>query len=217
MAVQAGVAPLDRANLLSRTLAVLSRGGWAKADVRLVRDGETLVIVKDFGTGTGLLRRWVSPWFLRREMRAYRCLADHPCVPRLIRSLDRRAFVLEYRPGEPLSRSLRGRISETFISELRSAIRGCHARGVVHLDLRHRSNVLAGEDGRPVLLDFASAICIPPERGGLTWILRLLRRIDESALRKWEQRLESQDSGAPASCSSSGTNSEGSRGDSRPM
>ena len=191
--------PLDRANLRSRTLAVLSRGGWAKADVRLVRDGETLVIVKDFGSGPGLLRRWISPWFLRREMRAYGFLSDHPCVPRLIRSLDRRAFVLEYRPGERLSRSLRGRVSNTFISELRSAIRGCHARGVVHLDLRHRSNVLAGEDGHPVLLDFASAICIPPERGSLRWILGLLRRVDESALRKWEQRLGNQDSGAPAS------------------
>ena len=199
MAAEGGLAPLDRTNLLPRTLAILSRGGWVKADVLLVRDGESLVIVKDFGTRRGLLRDQVSPWLVRRELRAYRYLSGHPCVPKLIRSLDRLAFVLEYRPGEPLSRSLQGHVSATFVSELAAAIRGVHERGVVHLDLRHRSNILAGEDGHPVLLDFASAICIPPSAKGLGWLLRLLGRIDESALGKWEQRLGVQDVDSPAS------------------
>ena len=56
MAAEGGLAPLDRTNLLPRTLAILSRGGWVKADVLLVRDGESLVIVKDFGTRRGFLR-----------------------------------------------------------------------------------------------------------------------------------------------------------------
>ena len=47
-----------------------------------------------------------------------------------------------------------------------------HRRGVAHLDLRHRSNVLVGENGDPILIDFGSAITFHP--GGLLgrWLLQ---------------------------------------------
>jgi serine/threonine protein kinase len=64
-----------------------------------------------------------------------------------------------------------------------------HRRGVVHLDLRHRSNILAGRDGRPILLDFASALRFDRS----TWWGRvgvvLLGSVDRRALRKWRVRL----------------------------
>jgi hypothetical protein len=94
-----------------------------------------------------------------------------------------------------------------------------HARGVAHLDLRHRSNVLADAEGHPVLLDFASAVCVRPGGWAARWVLPWLMRIDARALRKWEVRLSPQagSSGASAAESASGTGSEGSRGASRPM
>jgi hypothetical protein len=60
---------------------------------------------------------------------------------------------------------------------------------VVHLDLRHRSNVLAGEDGRPVLVDFASALRLG--RGGALRrrLVRWLGGVDRRALAKWEAKL----------------------------
>ena len=64
-----------------------------------------------------------------------------------------------------------------------------HERGVAHLDLRHRSNILAGEDGHPVLLDFASAICFRRGGWGARLLLPWLARIDRGALAKWEARL----------------------------
>ena len=54
-----------------------------------------------------------------------------------------------------------------------------HARGVVHLDLRQRKNILIAGD-RPWLIDFANAM-----KGKLT---AKLRGIDESALLKFKQR-----------------------------
>jgi serine/threonine protein kinase len=158
--------------------------------VLLARDAERLVVVKDFGPRSGLVRRLLGPWITGREMRAYRLLAGVSAVPRLLGCLDELALVLEYRPGTLLSRSLRGKLPPGFMGELRDAVGAMHARGVVHLDLRHRSNVLAGEDGRPVVIDFASALCFRP--GGLAARLLLpwLARIDRGALRKWEQRIE---------------------------
>jgi hypothetical protein len=64
-----------------------------------------------------------------------------------------------------------------------------HRRGVVHLDLRHRSNVMVGEGGEPILIDFGSAFCCRP--GGLAarLLLPLLARLDLLALAKWRSRL----------------------------
>jgi hypothetical protein len=92
---------------------------------------------------------------------------------------------------------------------------------VVHLDLRHRSNVLLGDDGHPVLLDFATALHLRPERLAGRLLLPVLRRFDRGAVDKWRDRLASgpgaQDSGASrAAPSGSGGASDGARGASRP-
>ncbi|MBW2272335.1 MAG: hypothetical protein JRG96_03620 [Deltaproteobacteria bacterium] len=169
---------------------MLNRGGWGNPDVLLARDAERLVVVKDFGPRSGLVRWLLGRWITGREMRAYRVLSELAAVPRLLGRLDALALVLEYRPGVLLSRSLRGSLLPGFMDELRDAVGAMHARGVVHLDLRHRSNVLAGEDGHPVLIDFASALCFRP--GGLAARLLLpwFARIDRGALHKWAQRIE---------------------------
>jgi RIO-like serine/threonine protein kinase len=54
-----------------------------------------------------------------------------------------------------------------------------HERGVVHLDLRQRKNILVDGD-RPWVIDFANAL-----RGRLA---SKLAGVDESALLKWKQR-----------------------------
>jgi serine/threonine protein kinase len=217
---------LTRESLEACTVEVLNRGGSGNPDVLLARDADRLVVVKDFAPRRGRLRRRLGRWITSREVRAYRVLEGVTWVPRLLGSLDELALVLEYRPGVLLSRSLRGKLPSGFVAELRDAVGAMHDRGVVHLDLRHRSNVLAGEDGHPVLIDFASALCFRP--GGLAARLLLpwLARIDRGALCKWELRLEpelepgarDQDpaAGSPGS-GKKGTGSLGSRGAKRPM
>jgi predicted Ser/Thr protein kinase len=180
---------LTRADLAARTVEVLSRGGWGNPDVFLVECAGGLVVVKDFRPRSWWLRWTWGAWANRREARAYRALEGLASVPRLLGRLDRHAFVLEYRAGTQLSRSLVLTVPREFISELTGAVSQMHARGVVHLDLRHRSNVLAGEDGHPVLLDFASALCFRPGGWFARWALPWLARIDLGALHKWDLRL----------------------------
>jgi hypothetical protein len=178
----------SRRELSSRVVETLSRGGWGNPDVLLVEGAGGFVVVKDFAARPA----WIHPlgrWLTRRELRAYRQLRGHSCVPRLLGSVDALAFCLEYRPGEILTRKLRGRLPATFLGELSDALTEMHARGVAHLDLRHRSNVLAGRDGRPVLLDFASAACFSPGGVAARWLLPWLVRIDRRAFEKWQARL----------------------------
>lgn len=181
---------ITRNSLAGQVVRVLSRGGAGNSDVTLVRDGDGVYVVKDFAA-RGPIVRCIAPWLIRRELRAYAQLADHPSVPRVIGRLDRLAFVLEYRPGEILGPGLASWVPDTFIEDLYEAILGMHARGVVHLDLRHRSNALADADGKPVLIDFASALCFRPRGVAARWLLPLLGWIDTRAVRKWQRQLES--------------------------
>jgi predicted Ser/Thr protein kinase len=200
----------SRAELQAGVREVLHRGNRRNPDVFLVEHAGARFVVKDFAPRGALVRACLGPWLLGREIRAYRVLAGHPAVPRLLGRIDRLAFAVEYRPGRRLSRRLVGRVPPGFVEALAGAVRAMHARGVVHLDLRHRSNVLLGEDGAPVLIDFASALRFPP---GVRWLVPVFAWVDRRAVAKWRARLAPQE----ASASTGGASSQaGSRGASRP-
>jgi serine/threonine protein kinase len=179
----------NRSDLALKTCATLNRGRWGNPDVLLVETGAGRVVVKDFAPRSRWVRRWLAPWLLSREELAYQRLAGVEAVPRLMGRLDAEALVIEYRPGTLLSRSLRGTLPKAFMPDLEAAIHALHDRGIVHLDLRHRGNILAGEDGRPVVIDFASALRFDPASRMGRGLIALFSWIDRRALLKWRARL----------------------------
>jgi len=182
---------LSRREMADRKCEVLNRGGWGNADVLLVETEGGQVVVKDFAPRGRWVRRFLAPRLIAREERAYRRLEGVPAVPRLLGRLDRDALVIEYRPGVLLSRSLSGRLPPDFLGELEETIDEMHRRGVVHLDLRHRSNILAGADGRPVVIDFASALRFDSATIWGRALVTLFGWVDRRALDKWRVRLVS--------------------------
>ncbi len=183
---------ISRDALARRVRSILHEGGPGNPDVLLVdaeRAGDPPVVVKDYAPRSGFVRRLLAPALLRREARAYRRLEGIGAVPRLLGRVDDLALVFEYRPGQLLSRSLRGRLPEAFLPELEAAVQEMHRRGVVHLDLRHRSNILAGEDGHPVLIDFASALRFDASKPWGRAACAALAAVDRRALEKWRVRL----------------------------
>jgi len=64
-----------------------------------------------------------------------------------------------------------------------------HARGVAHIDLRKRDNILVTQDGRPCIIDFNASFCFDPAGPGARILFPILRRIDDSAVLKWKSRL----------------------------
>jgi hypothetical protein len=202
---------LTRENLPQRALVRLARGGAVSADVWLVDSDAGRVVVKDFGARAGWLRASLGRWLAGRECRVHERLASHPAVPRLLGRIDERAFALEHRPGVRFSRRRPWTFSREFGLALEARVRELHACGVVHLDLAHRSNVRAGLDGAPVLIDFGAALAFRP--GGLAarCLLPLLARLDRRAVAKWQRRLADQ-----SAAGAGGAASEGARGESRP-
>jgi len=181
---------LRRSELAVRTIEALNRGNWANPDVLLVEcsDGRR-VVVKDYKPRSALVRWTYGRFITRREARAYRLLEGSPAVPTLLGEVDALALVIEYRPGTRMSRDLAGKLPATFMGELRNAVSSMHARGVIHLDLRHRSNVLADASGHPVLIDFASAVFFKPSGIWFRWLGPSLAKVDWGAVRKWEVRV----------------------------
>ncbi len=178
-----------RGALAASVVERLQQGRWRSPDVLLIEGDGGCVVVKDFGPRAPWLRQTLGRFLVWRELRAYRALRGHPSVPRLIGRLDAFAFAVEYRPGEKMTREVTGRVAPGFSQNLESAVRSMHESGVAHLDLRHRSNVLVGEDGEPILIDFASAVCFRPGGAAARWLLPLLARYDLRAVEKWRQRL----------------------------
>lgn len=210
------LAGMTRAALAERTVAVLHRGSGRSPDVFLVDLGGQRVVVKDFAPRPRWLAATWGRFLVSREVSAYRALAGLNCVPRLLGRVDGLALTLEYRPGRRMSRKLAGALAPGFPARLEAAVRAMHARGVVHLDLRHRSNVLVDERGEPVLIDFASAVRLAPRSWLGRALLPWLTRIDRRAVAKWRQRLEPAGGGASDAAAVAGPASDARRGASRP-
>lgn len=81
-------------------------------------------------------------------------------------------------------------VADDFFPRFRRLLAEVHARGVAHVDLHKRENVLVDDRGRPHLIDFQISFSLP-RRPGLTtalfgWLLTILQRSDDYHLLKHE-------------------------------
>lgn len=155
--------------------------------IRRIEFGGKPAIVKDYRGRSLLARSIVGPSLVRREFRILRRLEGLPGVPRALAVLGGAALVVEYVEGRPFSKYQPGDMPGSVYQELCDIVRGMHARGVVHLDLRQKKNFLLTPDNHPCLLDFGGAVA-PGPGSILRAFLPAMRRVDESALLKVKQR-----------------------------
>ena len=128
------------------------------------------------------------PRCLAREWRALAALAGLPGVPRALVRLPG-AIVVSYLDGEPLAhRRLLRSEREAFFAALLARVEQMHARGVVHLDLRQRRNIVCGVDGQPGLLDFEAALVLDATRVWGRLALYWGRKVDRLAILKHKAR-----------------------------
>ncbi len=178
---------LDPAALEAATLRWLRPRARNRPDLRLIEWRGERLVVKDWRVASLLLRPHARRC-LAREWRALAALAGVPGVPRaLVRLPD--AIVVSYLDGEPLAyRRLERDAREAFFAALLAKVEQMHARGVVHLDLRQRRNILCGADGQPAVLDFEAAVVLDPARVWGRLALYWGRKVDRLAILKHKAR-----------------------------
>jgi RIO-like serine/threonine protein kinase len=167
----------------------LAQGSALKPAVFLVRGREGTCVVKD-ARSTALLWRPFARALLRREERVLVRLDGLEGVPRLLGRVDADAIAMTLVEGRPLSHETAREASGDFFERLERLVDAIHARGVVHLDLRQKRNVLVGKDGLPRVIDFGAALSPPPP------LALALRAIDRTAALKF--RLKYRPATVPA-------------------
>ncbi len=150
-------AGLTRANLHRYLLRRLRPAGSTRPELLLLEDRGQRAVMKDYRSSGWLLSWLVGPWLIGREERIYRLLAGAPGVPRLICRLDRHALLVHHIEGQSCAEYPDGSLPVEFFDRLRRVVEGLHARGVVHCDIKNRSNIVVGDRLEPYIVDFASA------------------------------------------------------------
>ncbi len=184
--LRASVDIMNRKEIKEKSVR-LTRGHFGKPDLNQVNIEGLSVMVKDVGEKHFFLRWTLGLWLIHKEWKIYSRLIGVGGVPRPVERIDRFAFAIEFIPGRPISR--REPFPSSFFPNLEKALREVHARGVVHMDLRHKGNILISERGEPFLIDFNSSFAFK-EKGILRrYLFPLLQWIDYGGLLKLKKRI----------------------------
>jgi len=163
------------------------KGGFLSPVIRLVPHDGGRAILKDFRSRNPVTRSVLGPILVRREHAILRHLAGVPGIPRTFGVVDGRALLIEYIPGRTLGKFKPGELPDAVLHDLEATLDQVHGRGVVHLDLRQKKNVLiADRDGRPYIIDFANAVRVD---GALRLLSGRLEAVDRGGLLKFKARF----------------------------
>jgi serine/threonine protein kinase len=166
------------------------RGEYHKADLTVYDLGSERVLLKDYSRKRGFWRHVVGTLLTHRETAALRALDGIPHVPQFRGKPDRYSVAMTYEQSTSLHQcNLPAAQRERLARDLERFVQQMHRRGVVHLDLMHRSNVMFTESGRLIVLDFESASTFPADTLFGRLAVALLGLADRLAVAQWKRRL----------------------------
>ena len=178
-----------RDEIADATVEVMLKGGPPKADLLVVDVGEGPMVVKDFANKAWWVRL-LGRVQISREYHAYRWLDGMTGVPAMIGRVDPLAIAIERVEGRRLAYAPETRDrGEEFVAKLRALLDRLHGRGLAHLDLRGRENLLLRPDGELVVVDLAGAQWLRPGSLAHRVFFPILAYPDETAFIKWKEML----------------------------
>jgi serine/threonine protein kinase len=178
---------VKREDFEQRVISCVKGKAPGKPDLIQVEVGGRSLMIKDVKKKSFLLRWTLGIWLIQKEWKIYSRLKGMKGIPQSIERIDRFAFAMEFIPGRPL---LRGEaLPPSFFSDLQQVLKEVHARGVVHLDLRHKGNVLLSDRGEPFLIDFNSSFAFEEKGFFRRYLFPVLRWVDDGGLLKLKERI----------------------------
>ena len=156
------------------------KGGFLSPVVSVVDHDGLPAVLKDYRGKNLLTRGLLAPRLVKGEFDILRRLEGIPGIPKAYAVVEKRALLLEFIDGDTIGKFKPGELPDSTFDLLRDTVRAMHERGVVHLDLRQKKNILIDGQKRPWLIDFGAAM-----KGRLA---SKAKAVDESALLKFKQR-----------------------------
>jgi predicted Ser/Thr protein kinase len=181
---------LTRAELRALPRVSLRAPRRLRASVERVEWKGRSFVLKDVSRVPAWVRFTIGRFLIRHELRIYRSLDGLRGVPRLVHELDKDGFVTEFLDGQPLMKEVVPSLPSGFFRQLDALVAELHGRGVFHLDLAQRRNILALSDGCPGIVDFETALRVPFLPALLT---RVLAWVDHRGVLKQKVRYGRKD------------------------
>jgi len=116
------------------------------------------LLIKDYGSGKSLFGRLLGRFLVFREKVAYGRLNGLPGIPSYYRTVDLYALILQHVRAEPVLDVDLEQVPADFFRLLSELVENLHGRGVANGALHKLDNILIDNSGRPVIVDFTSAI-----------------------------------------------------------
>ena len=180
---------LDRLTVIS---TIPGRNG-TKADVSRARLDGLEVAVKDYRPRGWFVRRFLGPWLIAREARAYHAARGAAGLPALVGRLAPGVLAVEWFDATPLAGLDRGAVGRATLDRLAQIVTDLHERGIALGDLHHR-DVLVARDGSVRVVDLATAWVLGDRPGPLRRaVFERARRLDLVALARMTARYTGMD------------------------
>lgn len=172
-------------------IATFREGGGSRPDVLLIEIDGHRAVLKDQAGADSVFSVLLGPLLNWRETRALRRLAGVPCIPALLATPTKRAFLMSYHPSEQITKAhIKPDAWPEIFSRIEAAINAVHTAGVAHNDLRNPTNILLDQHDQPVLVDLVAAFSSGPSWNPLQrWLFAKFCQVDRSAVTKLKQRF----------------------------
>ena len=178
---------MNRREIEQNSVSLIKGSVFGKPDLSRVEVRDQALMVKDVRQKNFFLRWTLGIWLIHKEWKIYSRLVGVKGIPKAVERIDRFAFAMEFVPGRPIERG--ETLPPSFFSDLERLLNEVHSKGVVHLDLRHKGNILLSEKGEPFLIDFNSSFSFK-EKGFLRrFLFPILRWVDYGGLLKLKERV----------------------------
>jgi serine/threonine protein kinase len=178
---------MNRKDIEQHFICITKGRSFGKPDLARVEVGDRNLMVKDVRRKNFINRWTLGLWLIHKEWKIYSRLSGIEGIPKVLDRIDRFAFAMEFVPGMPIHRG--EVLPPSFFSQLERLLREVHSRGVVHLDLRHKGNILISERGEPFLIDFNSSFSFKEKGLFRRFLFPILRWVDYGGLLKLKQRV----------------------------
>ncbi len=160
-----------------------------KPDILIAENRGEFIVAKDFRNKVWLARSLWGPLNIMYEKFILQKLAGIAGIPEFVGLEDYNCLLVSYIDGDIIKKSCQN-LAPDYFDNLSGIIKKIHARGIIHLDLGHKSNVMVKKNGDPAVIDFNTSIYLP-SNSFFSPILRLLSKIDTTSILRLKVRFRS--------------------------
>ncbi|MEA1922318.1 MAG: hypothetical protein U9N63_06645 [Pseudomonadota bacterium] len=162
-----------------------------KPDILIVENKEQFLVAKDFRGKAWMAQYLWGPLNIGYEKFLLNKLAGVAKIPQVIGLEDYNCLLISRIEGDEIKKCSH-LLAQDFFDQLLKIADDLHARGVLHLDLGHKSNIMVDQNGNPAIIDFNASLYLPPN-SLFRPLIRLLGKVDRYSILRLKIKFRPQD------------------------